>query len=108
MFAGPPDRFWASIQKIKALPEDTWLACGHDYADDNWLFMKQHLSGLSRFAEFTERMGDLPRMPVRLSEQIEHNPFLCADDPEIAEVLGMAGADPVEVFAHVRELRNRL
>lgn len=108
MFAGPPERLWASIQRLRALPGDPWLACGHEYADDNLRFMEHHLCSLSRFAEFAGRAGDLPTMPVRLSEQIEHNPFLRADDPEVAEVLGMAGADPVEVFARLRELRNRL
>lgn len=108
MFAGPPDRFWASLRKLRALPGDPWLACGHDYADDNVRFMRQHLSGLPRFADFAERVKDMETMPVRLSGQLEHNPFLRADDPEIAEVLGLPGADPVEVFARLRELRNRL
>lgn len=108
MFAGPADRFWASIQKLRSLSGDPWLACGHDYADDNLLFMRQQLSGLPRFAVLLDRVGGMQRMPVRLSEQIEHNPFLRADDSEIAVALGMKGADPVEVFARLRELRNRL
>ncbi len=108
MFAGPADLLWASLQKLRALPGDPWLACGHDYADDNLLFMRQQLSAVPRFADFAERVEDMETMPVRLSEQIEHNPFLRADDPEIAETLGLTGADPVEVFARLRELRNRL
>lgn len=108
MFAGPPERLWASIQRLRALPVDPWLACGHDYAEDNLLFMRQHLCGIPRFADFMERAGDYAAMPVRLSEQIEHNPFLRADDPEIAEALDMKDADPVEVFACLRERRNRL
>jgi hydroxyacylglutathione hydrolase len=108
MFAGPPDRFWSSLQKLRGLPGDTLLACGHDYSADNLQFIKKHLAELTRFAEFLERVGEMSVMPVRLSEQIEHNPFLRADDPEIAGVLDLSGADPAAVFARLREMRNRL
>ncbi|RZO66828.1 MAG: hydroxyacylglutathione hydrolase, partial [Parvularculaceae bacterium] len=34
------------------------------------------------------------------------SPFLRADDPALAAALGMAGADPVDVFAEVRQRKD--
>jgi hydroxyacylglutathione hydrolase len=41
-------------------------------------------------------------VPVRLGDEKASNPFLCADDPELATALGCDGADAVEVFAALR------
>jgi hydroxyacylglutathione hydrolase len=45
-------------------------------------------------------------LPVALGREKRTNPFLRADDPELASAFGMAGSDPVAVFAALREKRN--
>lgn len=104
MFAGPPERFWNSLQRLRDLPDSTRLCCGHDYFEDNRRFVLQTFPDLPElFPQSRER-----EMPLLLSEQKKHNPFLRADDPEIASALGMDAADPAAVFKKARELRNQL
>ena len=45
-------------------------------------------------------------VPFVLSEELETNPFLRADDPEFAKQIGMAGKSPVEVFTELRRRRD--
>lgn len=102
MFAGPPEKFWASLCRLRALPPETRLCCGHDYAADNLRFLKQIFPG-----------GSLPQpargeMPLVLADQLRQNPFLRADDPAVAAALRLSDADPVTVFSTLRELRNQL
>jgi hydroxyacylglutathione hydrolase len=42
-----------------------------------------------------------------MGEEVAANPFLRADDPDLAARLGLAGADPVAVFAEVRGRKDR-
>src|SRR5215475_1531597 len=37
---GRPDMMWASLLKLRALPDDTLLYCGHEYTKSNILFAK--------------------------------------------------------------------
>ncbi len=97
MFAGPADRFWASLRRLRAFPEEARLCCGHDYAHDNRRFTARHLPFLPTGQD---------SLPLHLGHQLRHNPFLMADHPEVARGLGMEGAPPQEVFARLRELRN--
>ena len=65
-------------------------------------------TALKRRAQEIEKLRERgePTIPSTLGEEKATNPFLRADAPEIAQALGMPGADPVEVFAAVRERRN--
>ncbi|MBS0475396.1 MAG: hydroxyacylglutathione hydrolase, partial [Proteobacteria bacterium] len=38
MFEGTPDQFWASLERIKALPPATLLYCAHEYTASNARF----------------------------------------------------------------------
>lgn len=102
MFAGPPARFWQSLCRLRALPPETRLCCGHDYAADNLCFMARHFPDVSLPAI---KEGE---MPLLLKHQRAENPFLRADDPTVALALGLEDAEPVRVFKTMRDLRNQL
>jgi hydroxyacylglutathione hydrolase len=102
MFAGPPERFWHSLCRLRDLPPETRLCCGHDYAVDNRLFLQKTFPGRPLPAESDGEM------PLLLKTQQAENPFLRADDPAIAAALDLKDADPVLVFKSLRELRNQL
>ncbi len=104
MFAGPPDRFWASLQRLRNLPDATRICCGHDYLADNLRFVRQTLPGLPELLAGEQKAS----MPLSLAEQKACNPFLLADDPRVASALGFNEADAVGVFKKLRELRNQL
>ena len=45
-------------------------------------------------------------MPSLLGVEKATNPFLRADDPAMAAAVGMAGADPIAVFAEIRKRKD--
>ena len=48
-----------------------------------------------------------PTIPSTLGEEKAANPFLRADVPEVAKSLGLAGKPAWQVFAEIRERKNR-
>ena len=48
-----------------------------------------------------------PTIPSRMGEEKAANPFLRADVPEVAKSLGLAGAPAWQVFAEIRERKNK-
>lgn len=42
-----------------------------------------------------------------MAEELATNPFLRCDRPEIAVALAMAGAQPADVFAALRKLKDQ-
>jgi hydroxyacylglutathione hydrolase len=45
-------------------------------------------------------------VPSTIGQERAVNPFLRADAPEIAQAVGLAGRDPVDVFAEVRRRKD--
>jgi len=112
MFEGTPPQFWSSLGKLKALPADTRVYCGHEYTQTNARFTRSidpdNAAVAAQSAEVDRlRTAGQPTIPSTIGLEIETNPFLRADDPVIARNVGLAGADPVEVFAEVRRRKDR-
>ncbi|GGE13587.1 hydroxyacylglutathione hydrolase [Aureimonas endophytica] len=112
LFEGDAAMMWASLQRLRALPDDTMLHCGHEYTATNARFSVDVDPGnpaLRNRVEEVERLRVAGRstLPVALGTEKLTNPFLRADNPELQRELGMAEADPVAVFAALREKRNR-
>jgi hydroxyacylglutathione hydrolase len=112
MFAGPPERLWNSLLRLRSLPDQTLICCGHDFRADNLRFLEQELAGVP---SADQAIHDLREQlaantfpgPCCIGDQKTTNPFLRADDPELARAVGRAGAPPHEVFAELRARRNR-
>ena len=112
LFEGSPAQMWASLLKLRALPDDTRLHCGHEYTLSNARFaltVDPDNAALARRAAEVEaqRAENRFTLPVTLGAEKRENPFLRADDAAIAATLGMAGATPDAVFAELRERKNR-
>lgn len=112
LFEGSPADMWRSLLKLRALPDDTQLYCGHEYTLANARFaltVDPANQALARRAAEVEAQRGAHRftLPVLLGAEKQENPFLRADDPGIAKAIGLAGADPVTVFTELRERKNR-
>mgnify|MGYP001767020466 CR=1 FL=1 len=112
LFEGTAAQMWASLKKLRALPGETMVHCGHEYTQGNARFaltIEPHNPALVRRAKAVDAARDegLPTVPSRLDEEIATNPFLRADVTEVKAGLGMLGASDEAVFAEVRERKNR-
>jgi hydroxyacylglutathione hydrolase len=109
---GTPEMMWQSLLKLRALPDDTRLYCGHEYTAANVRFaltVEPDNTALRRRADaVTQLIGQgEPTIPTTLAEEKAMNPFLRADLPAVAAGVGLAGAPPAEVFAAVRGRKDR-
>jgi hydroxyacylglutathione hydrolase len=109
---GTPEMMWSSLIKLRALPDDTAVYCGHEYTAANIRFAKTiepENPVLAQRAREVEKLraGNIPTIPSRLGEEKAANPFLRADVPEVAKSVALAGKPAWQVFAEIRERKNR-
>ena len=109
---GSMEEMWLSVAKVAALPEDTALYCGHEYTVSNAKFALSVEPGneaLQKRAREVEalRAAGKPTLPTRVDIERETNPFVRAASPEIRANVGLPDAEDWEVFAEVRERKNR-
>ena len=108
----PAAVLWHSLLKFRKLPGDMKVYCGHEYTLANARFAltvdPNNAALKKKYAEVeAARAAGKPTVPSLLSEEFAANPFMRADDPVIAENVGMSGADPSAVFTEIRERKNR-
>lgn len=109
MFEGTPDQFWASLQRLKALPAVTMVYCAHEYTASNARFALHadpDNAELQAYAQEITRRREkgLPTVPAKLERELVTNPFLRADDQAMQARWG--GGDAVETFAALRSAKD--
>jgi hydroxyacylglutathione hydrolase len=109
---GTPEMMWQSLLKLRALPDDMRIYCGHEYTGANIRFAKtiepENAALRAREAEVDKLLAARkPTIPSTLAEEKAANPFLRADMPEVAKSVGLTGSPAWKVFAEIRERKNR-
>ena len=116
LFEGTAEQMYASLSKLAALPDDTKVYCGHEYTLANIGFAKAvepQNQALSAREARDRRLRDAgrPTLPSTLGEEKATNPFLRCREAAVIEsankYLGARIADPVRVFAAIRDWKNR-
>jgi len=111
LFEGTPAQMWTSLSRIRDLPGDTWIHCAHEYTQSNLRFAVTIEPGnaalLERIDEVRElRERGIATVPDRLGRELETNPFVRADHPDVAAAVGLTGASPAEVLGEVRARKD--
>ena len=111
LFEGTPEQMWASLSKLRALPDETLVYCAHEYTQANARFAltvePDNPELRSRAAEIdAQRAREEPTVPSRLGVEKATNPFLRADAPELMAALALEEAAPERVFAEVRSRKD--
>ena len=109
---GTPEMMWQSLLKLRGLPDDARIYCGHEYTKANISFAKTieptnaALNAREREVDKLLAAGQ-PTIPSTIAAEKAANPFLRADLPEVAKSVGLAGTPAWKVFAEIRERKNR-
>lgn len=112
LFEGTPAQMWASLLKLRALPDDTRVHCAHEYTQSNARFAlsvdpdNAALRARARDVD-TARAAGQATVPSLLGEEKATNPFLRGDNPDFARAIGLAGRPADEVFAATRAAKDR-
>jgi hydroxyacylglutathione hydrolase len=109
---GTHPMMWDSLLKLRALPDDFKLYCGHEYTAANVKFaltIEPDNAALKARAEEVARLraANKPTVPTMMGEEKKANVFLRADDPSLAAKLHMKGANAADVFGELRERKNK-
>ena len=112
LFEGTAEQMWQSLSRLAALPDDTRLYCGHEYTLSNAKFaIKYDPDNAALRARIAEaealRAKGAFTLPSTIGKEKVTNPFLRAAEPELASAVGLTGHQPVEIFAALREAKNK-
>lgn len=103
---------WESLARLAALPADTAVYCGHEYTQANAKFaltIEPENAVLQARAKEVEalRAAGKPTLPTSIGKELAANPFVRPQSPDIRKRLGLVGAEDWQVFAEVRERKNK-
>jgi hydroxyacylglutathione hydrolase len=85
LIEGTAADMFQSLAKLKALPPDTQVCCGHEYTENNARFALSVDAGNAALAAYaakvkTMRAAGQATVPSRLADELACNPFLRAPD----------------------------
>ena len=111
-FERPAQVLHDSVMKLAALPDDTEIYCGHEYTLSNGRFAlrvdPENEALKLRVAQVKKlRAAGEATLPTTIALEKKTNPFFRANDPSVQQTLGMTGAAPADVFAELRERKNK-
>jgi hydroxyacylglutathione hydrolase len=112
VFEGDYPMMWDSLLKLRDLPDDFKLYCGHEYTAANVKFAltvePDNATLQARAAEVARlRAEGKPTIPTLLGEEKKANVFLRADEPSVAAGVRMKDRSAAEVFGELRERKNK-
>jgi len=87
IFEGTYKEMFESLNKIKSLPEETKIYCGHEYTLNNSKFCIKHdfenLNLKKKIENLKKQIGDgMPTIPSTIKDELECNIFLRANNLE--------------------------
>jgi hydroxyacylglutathione hydrolase len=108
---GSAEVMWQSLLKLRDLPPDTQIYCGHEYTAANVRFaltLEPHSAALRARAEDVARLrGEgRPTIPTTIAAEKDTNPFLRADLPILAAAINRPDASGAQVFAAIRAKKD--
>jgi hydroxyacylglutathione hydrolase len=111
MFEGTPGPMWEGLLRLRALPDDTLIYCGHEYTASNAKFalsVDPDNRELQARADEVTALREAGRftIPVELGQEKRINPFLRADTKEMAQAVGLDGGDAAAVFGALRRAKD--
>ena len=91
------EQMFNSLKKIKPLPKDTEIYCGHEYTLQNSnfcaLYDSNNLQLKNKITEIKKKLGNgLPTIPTTLDDELQCNIFLKAKD--------------IQTFSKLRDLKD--
>ncbi len=111
-FETPPAVLYHSLMKLARLPGSMQVYCGHEYTLSNARFAltvePSNATLVERAAEVERlRAAKAPTLPTTIALELATNPFLRAGEASVKAALGMPDADPADVFAELRDRKNK-
>ena len=111
VFEGTNDQMFNSLNKLKNLPINTKIYCGHEYTKKNLEFCLEYDSN-NKFLKKKNNWikskieSNSPTVPVSIDEEKKTNIFLRCNEPSIKNALNLNNAPEQEIFSKLRALKD--
>ena len=111
VFEGTHEQMFESIKKIRYLPIDTVIYCGHEYSLANAKFaisIYPDNENIGKRYEHIQKAVSEKKycLPTTLERELRTNPFLMYDDPVLKNKLGKIKSTDLEVFSETRTQKD--
>ena len=111
VFEGTHQDMFNSLNKLKALPPETKIFCGHEYTKTNLDFCLKYDTNNSSLKEKSIKINsllkkNLPTIPTTIDDELKSNIFLRCNNSLIKQSLNLKDASDQEVFTKLRDLKD--
>ena len=111
IFEGSTEQMYQSLIKIKNLPSDTKIYCGHEYTKSNLNFCMKYDKTNKYLNEkliwVNEKLNkNIPTVPISLAMELKTNIFLRCDNVLIKNELKMTKSPDDLIFEKLRNLKD--
>ena len=114
VFEGTFDQMYESLMKLKKLPKNTRIYCGHEYTINNLKFAKavepDNIDLITRYNEALElRKNNIPTLPSTISIELKTNPFFRASENNVQKIISnkfKTGLNEKEIFSALRQWKD--
>lgn len=115
LFEGSPAQMRASLDRLRCLPDNTLVYCGHEYTQKNLQFAQKvepnNRDVITALASAEQtRAEHRPTLPSTIGDERQINPFMRWDDADVVQAAtdyaGHKPETPDEVLAIIREWKN--
>ena len=111
IFEGTHQDMFNSLNKLKALPPETKIFCGHEYTKTNLDFCLKYDTNNSSLKEKSIKINsllkkNLPTIPTTIDDELKSNIFLRCNNSLIKQSLNLKDASDQEVFTKLRDLKD--
>ena len=111
VFEGTYEQMFQSLNKLKNLPGDTKIYCGHEYTYKNLEFClkfnpnNNFLKKKKNAVELTLK-NKKPTIPSTIEEEIKTNIFFKLNDPDVKKAINLENSSDIEIFTKLRDLKD--
>jgi len=116
VFEGTHKQMYQSLEKLKALPDNTLVYSAHEYTLANLKFAQEvevNNFHISEYIEVCQKKVelDLPTLPSSIAIEKKVNPFMRCSEASLRQsisqkMLGSKKASDSEIFAYLREWKD--
>ena len=111
VFEGTYKQMFDSLNKIKNLPRDTKIYCGHEYTRKNFDFCLKYEKNNELLKKKLNWINDridkkLPTIPISLEDELNTNIFLRCSNITIKNELKMSDSIEEQIFEKLRNLKD--
>ena len=111
VFEGTYEQMFQSLNKLKNLPADTKIYCGHEYTYKNLEFCIKFNpnNGLLKKKKDTVELSlrnKKPTIPSTIEEETQTNIFFKLNDPDVKKAINLENSSDIEIFTKLRDLKD--